>query len=240
MTENFMHDIDRDAFVEYARENVNRVIGAAVALEQMCKAKGSELIADLIDSASRLLAQNINLSYLYGDKLYGDAASVIDCAAVMDGLIEESLLTLVSAKREINFKSVSEELNIRMDAKAFIVVVMNLLQNALLYSPKTGSADIALEKVGGDAVITFSNPVSSDPAPRRSGFGLPLCEKIVTRYGGLFETKTDGATFTARITLPLVKNAAKTELNSPRFDYSDYMSERFKPVNLFLEEVIFQ
>jgi len=237
-------DFNNDAFVEYARENVNRVIGAAIALEQMCKAKGSELIADLIDSASRLLTQNINQSYLFGEKLYAADKSVIDCTALLDGIIEESLLTLAATKREINFRSVSEELNVYMDAKAFIVVVMNLLQNALLYSPRNRVAEITLEKSGGDAVITFRNLISSEVQPRRSGFGLPLAEKIVARYGGVFETarilEGSGGTFTARVSLPLVKDAAKNELNSPRFDYSDYISERFKPVNLFLEEVIFQ
>jgi len=234
-----MYNINLEASAEYTRENVNRIIGAALLLEQQLITVGvNPVVSEIIHNACNLLTQNINLSYLYGDGLYADSKELIDCSAVLDRIIEESALILVGKNRDISFKSEVLRGSVRIDPKAFTVVIMNLLQNALLYSPDAGTVAVALKNSGKAAVITIKNKKGGgNPEPARSGLGIPLSKKIVEWHGGELEIADGKSSFVSKITLPLIKAESTFELNSAFFDYSDYVSERFKPVNLFLEEV---
>jgi len=232
-----MRELNLENIVGYARESVNRVIAAAMILEQ--QQRHNTVVSDLVHSSCRLLTQNINLAYMCGDGLYADDKSLINIGEVLDSVIEEAELILVPSERDIDFKGAEFTDAARICPKAFIVVVMNLLQNAFLYSPKESAVRVTLEESesGREAVVTVKNTVGEKDREQRSGLGLMLAEKIVEWHGGVFETfETDGE-FTARISLPTVKPGA-AEFNSPVFDYSDYVSERFKPVALFLDEVV--
>jgi len=235
-----MEELNLEAMVKYARESVNRVIGAAVLLEQSCE-KEKDLVSELVNSACRLLTQNINLSYMCCDALYTDSRETIDCGAVLDSVIEEAVCILTAAGRDISFKSANIGGVVRIDSKAFIIIVVNLLQNALFYSPKETIINVKLESRESEkeAVITIENEILPDAPPERSGIGLPLVKKITEWHGGVFEHENNGKTFTARLTFPLIKANPKTMLNSSKLDYCDYVSERFKPVNLFLNETLF-
>jgi len=235
-----MKDLNLEAAVKYTRENINRIIGAAVFLEQQTNLRGNAVIPDLVNSACRLLTQNINLAYLCCDGLYADSKETIDCGEVLDSVAEEAACILTAVKRDIGFKSGKIDGRVRIDAKAFIIVIMNLLQNALLYSPEKSLVKLTLESVGENAVITVGNIIklSDTEPPGRSGLGLPLVKKITEWHSGVFELENDGSLFTARVKLPIIRVKSKSMLNSPRFDYGDYVSERFKPVNLFLSDIV--
>jgi signal transduction histidine kinase/ActR/RegA family two-component response regulator len=107
-------------------------------------------------------------------------------------------------------------------------VLVNLIGNAIKYSPQGGQIAVRVERVGGKARISVSDQGIGIPVEEQErlfqrffraanagtrnfgglGIGLFVSHEIVQQHGGQFEVKSDagqGATFT--FTLPLLQEA---------------------------------
>jgi hypothetical protein len=67
------------------------------------------------------------------------------------------------------------------------------------------------------------------------GLGIPLCKKIAERYGGSLDFAEIKGSANARLFLPLDKESTILSLGS---EFTEYVSERFKPARLFMSEVL--
>jgi signal transduction histidine kinase/ActR/RegA family two-component response regulator len=110
-----------------------------------------------------------------------------------------------------------------IDADRIIQAVMNLLHNAIKFTPTQGRIEVALEQRGDEAAITVADngigietelqtqlfvPFSQGPSglDRRHGglgLGLALVKGLVEQHGGRIEMHSDGAGAGSRFTLTL-------------------------------------
>ncbi|MGN0518497.1 MAG: DUF4118 domain-containing protein [Acutalibacteraceae bacterium] len=139
---------------------------------------------------------------------------------------------VTEALRHVNRKSVEHNITVehkdefllaKMDAKLIVQVIINIVDNAIKYTPPGSNIKILTERQGDKAVIHISDDglgITDEVKPhifdmfysgankvadsRRSlGLGLSLCKSIVTVHGGTItvkDNKPQGAVFS--FTLP--------------------------------------
>ena len=116
-------------------------------------------------------------------------------------------------------------------------VLVNLVQNAIKYSPRGGRVEVAVERHQGEARVSVADRGIGIPADERErvferffraknaatrnfgglGIGLFVSNEIVSRHGGRFEVESvpgQGSTF--RFSLPLAVADAGTGLRAAR------------------------
>ena len=146
-------------------------------------------------------------------------------AELMEDVVAEALrhVNRQCGEHSITVEHRDEFLLARMDAKLIVQVIINIVDNAVKYTPKGSHIRIETRREGDWAVVRISDdgPGISDEAKprvfdmfysgankvadsRRSlGLGLSLCKSIITVHGGeiqVGDNKPQGAVFT--FTLP--------------------------------------
>ena len=138
------------------------------------------------------------------------------------------------AEKNLGFTLESaEEIKVRGDETRLEELFLNLLDNAIKYTPASGKITLSLTKQGQTAEISVqdSGPgippehlphlferfyrVNPGGAEGGHGLGLAICQRIVELHHGQIKVESklgEGSRFT--VTLPL----AETGLNSPLFD----------------------
>lgn len=147
-------------------------------------------------------------------------------AELLDEVISEALNHADRRKSEYDIEVKSKEafLLVKIDARLIMQVIINLVDNAIKYTPKGSKIVIETKKENSYAVVTVSDNgdgISDDAKKhvfdmfftvqnkvadgRRSlGLGLALCKSIVTAHGGniyIRDNKPHGAVFS--FTLPI-------------------------------------
>ena len=132
-------------------------------------------------------------------------------AELMDEVIAEALrhINRRSVEHEISVHSGEDFLLAHMDARLIVQVVINIVDNAVKYTPAGSHIRIETEKAGAWVVVRIADdgPGISDEAKaqvfdmfysganrvadsRRSlGLGLFLCKSIVTAHGGAISVR---------------------------------------------------
>ena len=146
-------------------------------------------------------------------------------AELLDEVIEEALkhVNRKSSSHEIRVESCGEFLLARMDARLIVQVIINIVDNAVKYTPEGSKIVIASGRKGKNIFVSVADdgPGISDEAKpyvfdmfytganriadsRRSlGLGLSLCKSIVTAHGGEITVKDNRPTGTIfTFTLP--------------------------------------
>ena len=149
-------------------------------------------------------------------------------AELMDEVIAEALrhVNRLRIEHHITVENKDEMLIARMDAKLIVQVIINLVDNAIKYTPKGSHIQITFLKQGDRAVVSVSDDGAgiSDESKarifdmfysgankiadsRRSlGLGLSLCKAIIDAHGGEITVSDNiphGTRFT--FTLPAVE-----------------------------------
>jgi PAS domain S-box-containing protein len=129
-----------------------------------------------------------------------------------------------------------EAVPVRGDRERLEQVLVNLLQNAIKYSPQGGQIRVAVERAGPEVRVSVQDPGIGVPREEQSrlfqrffraanattrnysglGIGLFVSHEIVQRHGGRFEVQSDvgaGSTFT--FYLPLARPAEPTAAKLP-------------------------
>jgi two-component system OmpR family sensor kinase len=116
----------------------------------------------------------------------------------------------------------SEALRVTGDRDALLVLIANLIDNAVRYAPERGRVDVSTFVADGKAVIEVTDTGPGIPAGERervfdrfyrragggtpgSGLGLAIVKRVVERHRGRVELVDGpgGRGLTARVTLPL-------------------------------------
>lgn len=194
------------------------------ALAQVARLSG--LINDLLDT-SRIQAGRLELKHE---------------PVPLRELTREVLADLrpVSLHHTLEYEEPDEALTILGDRGRLAQVLVNLVENALKYSPMGGTIHIRVERHGAQALVSVTDTGIGIPPDQKlhlferffrarnapiSGFGglglgLYICRDIVEHHGGrIWVESEEGSGSTFSFTLPMVDGAADTHVppaNHPR------------------------
>ena len=144
---------------------------------------------------------------------------------LVDDVINEALhhVNRKSIEHNISVENKEEYLLAKMDAKLMVQVIINIVDNAIKYTPKGSDIIIKTHKQGDKAVISISDNGEGIPDDKKErvfdmfysgadkiadsrrslGLGLSLCKSIVNAHGGKITVSDNvphGSVFT--VTLP--------------------------------------
>ena len=185
--------------------------------------KRKQLYTDIYDDSLWLI--NLIENLLAVTKIEDGTMNLNLSAELMDEVIAEAL-------RHCNYERKNHPVHVvqpddiimaKMDARLIVQVVINIVDNAIKYTPEGCTINISVNKVGGKVVVDIADDgpgISNDVKPqvfdmfytgsnkiadsRRSlGLGLALCKSIIHAHGGeisVFDNQPKGTVF--RFTLP--------------------------------------
>lgn len=177
--------------------------------ENFDKETRKRLYSDIYDDAMWLISLVENL--LSVTRIEGGGMNLRMTTELMDEVVEEALhhVNRRAKKQEITVQYEDDMLLARMDAKLVVQVVVNLLDNAVKYTPEGSRIEIYGRKRDGFIEVTVSDygpGISEQDKPhvfdmfysganrvadsRRSlGLGLALCRTIIKAHGGEIQIK---------------------------------------------------
>jgi PAS domain S-box-containing protein len=184
--------------------------GQAVDDDLMTKARRQvdrlgRLVEDLLD-VSRLESRRMRL-----------ASTDVEMNQLVDDVVAD--FRTQSRNHEIVFQRAAAPVFVQGDPERLEQVMVNVLQNAIKYSPQGGQIRVKVERQDGEARISVQDPGIGVPKEEQSrlfqrffraanattrnysglGIGLFVSNEIVRRHGGRFEVESEvgsGSTFT--------------------------------------------
>ncbi|MDD6484494.1 MAG: sensor histidine kinase KdpD [Clostridiales bacterium] len=181
------------------------------------------LYTDIYDDSMWLI--NLVENLLAVTKLEEGKMNIHMSAELMDEVIAEALkhINRKSNEHNITVKSENELLLAKMDSKLIVQVIINLVDNAIKYTPKNSAIEISAKKKNDEIIVSVSDNglgINDNIKPyifdmffcgenkiadshRSLGLGLYLCKSIIEAHGGklcISDNMPHGAVFT--FTLP--------------------------------------
>jgi PAS domain S-box-containing protein len=192
------------------------------ALESIDRGARSQakLIEDLLD-VSRIVSGKLNLTL-----------RPVDLAAVIDAAVESQRPAAQTKALKVERSATPPDFTVLGDAGRLQQVFLNILSNAVKFTPTSGRIDITLASRGGDAEVAiadtgegisaeflpyvFDRFRQADGTSTRShmglGLGLAIVRHVVELHGGTVRVASlgegKGATFT--VTIPLATGVEGT------------------------------
>ena len=178
-----------------------------------------QMYTDIYDDAMWLI--NLVENLLSVSRLEEGRMTLHISTELMDEIVAEALrhINRKSVEYRLNVQSSDEYLLAQVDAKLIIQVLINIVDNAIKYTPPGTEIDIGWHKQGKWIYISVadhgpgisnqvkphvfemfysaSNPIAD--SRRSMGLGLALCKSIVNAHGGeitVTDQKPHGAVFT--------------------------------------------
>ena len=182
-----------------------------------------QLYADIYDDSMWLI--NLVENLLSVTRIEEGRLNLHITEDLLDDVISEALrhINRQSSEHNITVQAGEDFLFARMDSKLMVQVIINLVDNAVKYTPKGSNIVITTKKQGANAVVSVADNGDGIPdemkdrvfdmfysgankvadSRRSLGLGLSLCKSIVNAHGGTIEVsdnKPHGTVFT--VTLP--------------------------------------
>jgi len=183
------------------------------------------------DRATHLVAQLLTLARLDPERglpqveVFPLRALAVECgAALASGALEKS----------IELELADGDASIEGDATMIGVLLRNLIDNAIRYTPNSGWVNVAVRGVAGQAVLEVCDsgpgiaPQERTQVARRfyrvlgsgeegSGLGLSIVQRIAELHGAAVELgESEAGGLAVRISFPQAENASRSELSSGR------------------------
>ena len=185
--------------------------------------KKQQLYSDIYDDALWLI--NLVENLLAVTKIEEGSMHLKMSAELMDEVITEALHHVNKKKDEHTIKVVQTEdfILAKMDARLIVQVIINIVDNAIKYTPTGSTITISTTKKDKQVIVDIADdgPGIPDQAKERIfdmfyiapnevvdshrslGLGLALCKSIINAHGGeisVLDNKPKGTVF--RFTLP--------------------------------------
>ena len=188
------------------------------------EATKQQLYSDIYDDAMWLISLVENL--LYATRIEEGRMTLSTSTELLGDIVDEALRHISRKTAGHQVRAVSEDdlLLVRADARLVVQVIVNIVDNAVKYTPSGSSVEITTRKLGSMAEVRIADDGPGIPDGekakifdkfycgahkvadnRRSlGLGLYLCKAIVEAHGGTIrvtDSEPHGAVFC--FTLPL-------------------------------------
>ncbi|MEG0683479.1 MAG: DUF4118 domain-containing protein, partial [Coprobacillus sp.] len=193
--------------------------------ETLNKEKRQRLYSDIYDDSLWLI--NLVENLLSVTRIEDKTMQLNMSAELIDEVINEALSHINRKSNEhiITFKQDGEFLMAKMEARLIVQVIINLVDNAIKYTPSGSKISIHTYKFHDSVVVDIADNGPGIPAEMKSrifemfytasnqkiadsrrslGLGLALCKSIINAHGGeieILDNQPKGALF--RFTLPI-------------------------------------
>ncbi|MBO5253193.1 MAG: sensor histidine kinase KdpD [Clostridia bacterium] len=199
--------------------NASNLISNREKLDEVTK---EQIYTDIFDDSQWLISLVENL--LSVTRIEEGRMNFNMSVQLMDEVIDEALkhISRKGADHNISIDCKDELLLARMDAKLIIQVIINLVENAIKYTPADSDIRIVAENMNGYVSVSVSDNGSgisdtekarvfemfytgdnkSADSRRSLGLGLALCRSIINAHGGeitLTDNDPHGCVFTFTI-----------------------------------------
>lgn len=166
-------------------------------------------LADIYDDSMWLISLVENLLAI--TRIEGGQVKMTQSVEVMDEVVAEALrhISRKSSEHTIRVRSCQELILARMDARLIVQVIINLVDNAIKYTPPGSVIEIQTMKKSKQVVVSVSDngvgiPEEQKPhifdmfysgankvadSRRSLGLGLSLCRSIITAHGGTISVR---------------------------------------------------
>ncbi|HZG69111.1 MAG TPA: PAS domain S-box protein, partial [Herpetosiphonaceae bacterium] len=226
----------RDEFLSIAAHELRTPVTTVLATSQLLRRRGArdpvlsernqralQVMEEQAKRLSRLITSLLEVSRLASGHFHIELEP-LDLCTLVHRIGEEVRPTL--ERHTLVLSCLDQQVMIEGDPLRLEQVLLNLIQNAVKYSPDGGQISLRLEQRDEQAIITvadegvgipepalphlfqrFFRAASKDQAETAGmGIGLYVVHEIVTRHGGTVEVTSDeghGSTFTVRLPLSL-------------------------------------
>lgn len=200
--------------------NANILLTSEDVMESSTK---KQMYADIYEDSLWLI--NLVENLLSVTRIEDGTMNLTCTSELMEDVIAEALEHINRKKSEykITVHQSSDFVLAKIDSKLIMQVIINILDNAVKYTPKGSEIEIKTEKDNGMVVVCITDNgdgISDDSklrifdmfyvenskiadSRRSMGLGLALCKSIITAHGGeisVFDNKPKGTVF--RFTVP--------------------------------------
>ena len=193
--------------------------------------KQQKLLQMTLEETERLntLANNILISSQLEGGGYQFSKEELDFSSLVEDAVAQFQTRFPNYHWATN---ISSELAITGDALLLQIMVNNLLENAVKYSPRQSAITVSLKETGSDIQITVSDEGAGIPeeekknifkrfyrignektrATKGTGLGLYLCKKIAADHNGYISVKNNhpaGSIFTIKLPRTITEKAVE-------------------------------
>ncbi|VEF49749.1 sensor histidine kinase [Bacillus freudenreichii] len=205
------------------RTPLTSVKGWAITLHSMAKddlfREGLEVIKNESERLSRLLGDLLDFSSLSSGRISFNFDEV-NLAVLTQEVVQQLQPRAQRQGVQLTEKLKEPVIEIKADKNRLIQVFINLLDNALKFTPPNGCITVSVEKLRTEAIIQVSDTGIGIPVDQLdfikdkfakgkakgsgTGLGLAICEEIVKGHSGSLQlTSAEGQGTTVEITLPV-------------------------------------
>ncbi len=191
--------------------------------ESMGHEKRQQLYSDIYDDSLWLI--NLVENLLSVTRIEDGTMNLNLSTELVDEVVSEAMrhVNRKSAEHRITFQHPEEFILAKMDARLIVQVVINIVDNAIKYTPAGSAIAVSISKKNQNAVVEIADDGPGIPASAKDrifdmfytassagadsrrglGLGLALCKSIINAHGGeitVADNSPKGTIF--RFTLP--------------------------------------
>ncbi len=204
---------------------MERALNEGLDLNKIVEKEGVEGIIRSADRLSKIISSFLDIDQLERGTLDLEKEESIT-TVLLDNAIKE--LLELARRKNITIKNVCEKVALRVDGFRIEQVFINILSNAIKYSPPDTTVEISSERNETEYILYFRDqgfgfsaeelrdvwdPFSTvylrkkDTAASGTGIGLRLAKGIIEQHGGHIEISSPGLNqgSTVKIVLPLIQ-----------------------------------
>lgn len=171
--------------------------------------------------------------YEYSLMLTHGDPTVINAVALANGLVNRCNAILAKCARRVWFVAKAQRLLVAADSRHAVTALTNLIQNALLYSPRecvpVMTIDSCIENGRSCVLVQITNDsclfIGEDELPEikfhRAGTGIPIIKRFAENADGRFFFNVSGHTVTVGIVLPEIKQTDDLNIEEGGYSYYD-------------------
>lgn len=215
------------------KTNLQVLQGARTEVER------NEFIAALgvsVDRSTRLVAQLLTLARLDPQQQRAAVLEPVDMSALLTAQLPE--LRREAVRLQLHLEAQIDPVRCPLDADGFLILFRNVIDNALRYTPQSGTVRICCRVDGSDACLTVADSGPGIPVPMRervfdrfvrlsdagtpgSGLGLSIVRNIILAHGATIALKDglDGRGLLVEMRFPRGPDAPPCERSIRMIDH---------------------